>query len=140
MANIIKLKRGPSTNISSLTLEQGEIALTTDTNEILSINKDGVIESITPHLLNSSKKIKSELIDFPTSVSGNAGSANKVNNSLTLMKNGANTTFDGSVAQMVKIPTIHYGVGTPADTLGQDGDIYIIISEESLIQSGGSND
>lgn len=34
MANIIKIKRGLSSNISNATLEQGELAITTDTNEL----------------------------------------------------------------------------------------------------------
>jgi len=50
MSIIIKLKRGLSSDIDTLTLERGELALTTDTNEILSVNDAGVIESITPHL------------------------------------------------------------------------------------------
>lgn len=43
MANIIKLKRGLSSAVSSLTLEDGEIAIVTDTNQIYT-NK-GVISS-----------------------------------------------------------------------------------------------
>ena len=34
MANTIKIKRGLSSNISNVTLEQGELAITTDTNEL----------------------------------------------------------------------------------------------------------
>lgn len=34
MANIIKIKRGLSTNIPNVSLEQGELAITTDTNEL----------------------------------------------------------------------------------------------------------
>lgn len=34
MANTIKIKRGLSSNISNATLEQGELAITTDTNEL----------------------------------------------------------------------------------------------------------
>lgn len=34
MTNIIKIKRGLSSNISNATLEQGELAITTDTNEL----------------------------------------------------------------------------------------------------------
>lgn len=34
MANTIKIKRGLSSNISNVTLEQGELAVTTDTNEL----------------------------------------------------------------------------------------------------------
>ena len=34
MANIIKIKRGLSSNIDNITLAQGELAITTDTNEL----------------------------------------------------------------------------------------------------------
>lgn len=34
MANTIKIKRGLSTNINSITLAEGELAFTTDTNEL----------------------------------------------------------------------------------------------------------
>lgn len=34
MANIIKIKRGLSSNISNATLEQGELAITTDTQDL----------------------------------------------------------------------------------------------------------
>ena len=34
MANTIKIKRGLSSNISNITLVQGELAITTDTNEL----------------------------------------------------------------------------------------------------------
>lgn len=51
MANTIKLKRGLSSNLSNLVLQEGEIALTTDTNEIYSLNSEGTPESITPKVL-----------------------------------------------------------------------------------------
>lgn len=62
-----------------------------------------------------------------TTITGNAGSATKVNNSLTLTKNNTNTTFNGSAAKTVSIPTIHYGTDEPDNSLGQDGDIYMIL-------------
>ena len=62
-----------------------------------------------------------------TTITGNAGSATKVNNSLTLTKNNTNTTFNGSAAKTVSIPTIHYGIDEPDNSLGQDGDIYMIL-------------
>ena len=34
MANIIKIKRGLSSNINNTTLEQGELAITTDTQDL----------------------------------------------------------------------------------------------------------
>ena len=34
MANTIKIKRGLSSNISNATLEQGELAITTDTQDL----------------------------------------------------------------------------------------------------------
>lgn len=46
MANIIKLKRGLSTNIGSASLEQGELAITTDTNELYVGKEGGTIEKI----------------------------------------------------------------------------------------------
>lgn len=51
MANTIKLKRGLSSNLSNLVLQEGELALTTDTNEIYSLNSEGTPESITPKVL-----------------------------------------------------------------------------------------
>jgi hypothetical protein len=62
-----------------------------------------------------------------TTITGNAGSATKVNNSLTLTKNNTNTTFNGSAAKTISIPTIHYGTDEPDNSLGQDGDIYMIL-------------
>ena len=46
MANIIKIKRGLSTNIGSASLEQGELAITTDTNELYVGKEGGTIEKI----------------------------------------------------------------------------------------------
>jgi hypothetical protein len=54
------------------------------------------------------------------------GAANSTKASLTLTKNGSNTTFNGGTAQTVTIPTIHTGTGVPAASLGQNGDIYIV--------------
>lgn len=45
MANTIKIKRGLSSNISNATLEQGELAITTDTNELY-IGKESGKEKI----------------------------------------------------------------------------------------------
>lgn len=52
--------------------------------------------------------------------------AGKMSNTLTLTKNGSNSTYNGSAATTVTIPTIHTGTGAPAASLGQDGDIYIV--------------
>ena len=41
MANTIKIKRGLSSNIDNTTLAQGELAITTDTNELYVGSKDG---------------------------------------------------------------------------------------------------
>lgn len=41
MANKIKLKRGLSSKVSSITLDEGEIAITTDTNKLYS--KKGIL-------------------------------------------------------------------------------------------------
>lgn len=41
MANKIKLKRGLSSKVTSIALEEGEIALTTDTNKLYS--KNGIL-------------------------------------------------------------------------------------------------
>lgn len=41
MANTIKIKRGLSSNINNTTLAQGELAITTDTNELYVGSKDG---------------------------------------------------------------------------------------------------
>ena len=44
MANIIKIKRGLSSNINNTTLAQGELAITTDTNELYIGTKSGNIK------------------------------------------------------------------------------------------------
>lgn len=85
MSNIIKLKRGLSSNVDTLTLERGELALTTDTNELLSVNDAGVIESITPHLLDNGKIKEEYLPEF-----------SKENTTYVLTKNGTTITLTGS--------------------------------------------
>lgn len=85
MSNIIKLKRGLSSNVDTLTLERGELALTTDTNELLSVNDAGVIESITPHLLDNGKIKEEYLPEF-----------SKENTTYVLTKNGMTITLTGS--------------------------------------------
>lgn len=50
----------------------------------------------------------------------------KLGYTLTLTKNGSNSTYNGSAATTVTIPTIHTGTGVPASSLGQNGDIYIV--------------
>lgn len=110
MANKIKLRRGLSTAVSNLQLEDGEVVITTDTNKLYS--KNGILN---PDVTN---------------ISGNAASAttaNKVSKTLTVSKNGTNTVFDGSTARTISVPTVHYGTEEPSDSLGQDGDIYIVI-------------
>lgn len=46
MANIIKIKRGLSSNLSKLTLAQGELAITTDTQELYTANQSNQIVKI----------------------------------------------------------------------------------------------
>lgn len=111
MANIIKIKRGLSSNIGSANLEVGELAITTDTYELYTgTNKSK------PKLLNST----------------NATTANKVNHSLTLLNNGTTIVFDGSADGSIIIPTVHYGSGVPNNALGQDGDIYMVIAPATI--------
>lgn len=93
MSNIIKLKRGLSSNVDTLTLERGELALTTDTNELLSVNDAGVIESITPHLLENVTTVYCEPHEFvfdmvPVSYSGWSSSEIQVGQYYTIMVNG----------------------------------------------------
>lgn len=52
--------------------------------------------------------------------------AGKMSNTLTLTKNGSNSTYNGSAATTITIPTVHTGTGVPAASLGQNGDIYIV--------------
>lgn len=92
MANKIKLKRGLSSKVASITLEEGEIALTTDTNKLYS--KNGVLN---PDMQN-----------------------------LTIIKNNTTIAFNGKETKAVSVPTVHTGTTEPADSLGQDGDIYIL--------------
>ena len=44
MANTIKIKRGLSSNISNITLAQGELAITTDTNELYAGTANGNVK------------------------------------------------------------------------------------------------
>ncbi len=98
MANIIKLKRGLSSAINGLTLEDGEIAIVTDTNQIYT-NK-GVISS----------SVKT----------------------LSIQKNNLTTDFDGTVTKTIIIPTVHYGSSAPSNSLGQDGDIYMVMAPTTI--------
>lgn len=93
MANKIKLKRGLSSKVSSITLDEGEIAITTDTNKLYS--KKGILN---PDLKN-----------------------------LKIQKNNVTTTYDGKEEKTISVPTIHDGTTEPAASLGQNGDIYIMI-------------
>ena len=44
MANTIKIKRGLSSNFSNITLAQGELAITTDTNELYAGTANGNVK------------------------------------------------------------------------------------------------
>lgn len=57
MANTIKIKRGLSSNISNITLAQGELAITTDTNELYVGTANGNVK------LNDSKTGAAHLLD-----------------------------------------------------------------------------
>lgn len=46
--------------------------------------------------------------------------------SLSIVQNGATTTYNGGTARSVTVPTVHSGTSAPASTLGQNGDIYIL--------------
>lgn len=61
MANKIKLKRGLSSKVSSITLDEGEIAITTDTNKLYS--KKGILN---PDL----KKLKIQKNNVTTTYDG----------------------------------------------------------------------
>lgn len=92
MSNIIKLKRGLSSKVGTLTLERGELALTTDTNELLSVNDAGVIESITPHLLSNGKIKEQYLPEFSAD-----------NTTYVLSKEGATIKLTGSDGSVTSV-------------------------------------
>lgn len=56
-----------------------------------------------------------------------AGTADKVATNLTLKQNNVSTVYNGESAKSLNIPTVHSGIGTPSNSTGQDGDIYILI-------------
>lgn len=60
MANTIKIKRGLSSNINNVTLAQGELAITTDTDELY-VGKMSGKEKI-----NMSIKVVTYEIDYTT--------------------------------------------------------------------------
>ena len=122
MANIIKIKRGPSSNIGSANLHVGELAITTDTYELYAGT-----EKSKPKLLNP------KIVD----ITGNAGTADQVNHSLTLLTNGTTVVFNGSTDGSIVIPTVHYGTSAPSDSLGQDGDIFMVVGD--ITHGGGAN-
>lgn len=131
MSNIIKLKRGLSSDIDTLTLERGELALTTDTNEILSVNDAGVIESITPHLLDNNKIKEQYLPEF-----------SKENTTYTLTKNGntiALTGSDGSsstIKDSDTIPTVDNKLSGTSTNAIQNKVVYETINSLPKIYMG----
>lgn len=54
--------------------------------------------------------------------------ADSVANFLTLTKNNQDIYYNGAAMRKVSIPTIHYGVDIPSNDIGQDGDLFIVIS------------
>ena len=46
--------------------------------------------------------------------------------SLSIVQNGATTTYNGGTARTVTVPTVHSGTSAPSSSTGQNGDIYIL--------------
>ena len=78
MANKIKLKRGLSTNVSSLQLETGELAVTTDTGELYVGDKDKKVLKINPNTTYTLTKSGSTI-----TLTGSDGSTQSVSDSNT---------------------------------------------------------
>lgn len=112
MTNIIKIKRGPSSNIPNVTLEQGELAITTDTNELYVGTSNG------KEKLNSLDIIDTLPMDGLIQYNG------------TEVPEGYEKISDENFLLNEDIPTIYYGTEDPSDTLGKNGDLYIKIKSE----------
>jgi hypothetical protein len=78
MANKIKLKRGLSTNISSLQLDTGELAVTTDTGELYVGDKDKQVVKINENTTYTLTKSGSTI-----TLKGSDGSTQTVSDSNT---------------------------------------------------------
>ena len=106
----IQIKRGQSTNASSLTLQPGELALTLDNGKLYGGLSTGKV------LLNPDAPVKSVNGATGTvtvsTITGNAGSATKLANARQISLTGAITgsaSFDGSAN--VSISTTVKNVG-----------------------------
>lgn len=105
MANTIKIKRGLSTNLSSLTLEPGELGVALDTQKLYVGDQSGVVKSIATEPGESGVYI---------------GTSEPTSENATVWINTAGEAFT--------CPTNYVGTGDPSDDLGIDGDLYIKIS------------
>lgn len=112
MTNIIKIKRGPSSNIPNVTLEQGELAITTDTNELYVGTSNG------KEKLNNSDIIDTLPMDGLIQYNG------------TVVPEGYEKVSDENFLLSESVPTIYYGTENPSNTLGKNGDLYIKIKSE----------
>lgn len=106
---------------------------TAGTADLLAIDNTGVMTAfnhINPST-NNAVNLGSESLKYAnvyaTNLIGNAATATKVNNSLTLTKSNQSYAFNGSANVSVAIPTIHSGSTEPDVSLGADGDLYIQI-------------
>lgn len=112
MTNIIKIKRGPSSNIPNVTLEQGELAITTDTNELYVGTSNG------KEKLNNSDIIDTLPMDGLIQYNG------------TVVPEGYEKVSDENFLLSESVPTIYCGTENPSNTLGKNGDLYIKIKSE----------
>lgn len=106
MANTIKIKRGLSSDISNVTLEQGELAITTDTNELYIGTESGNTKLNGPSIKN--------IIDGQAE-----GSIRSINSAAKIgdhaFAEGYNTTASGTMSHTEGSSTIASGAASHAE-------------------------
>lgn len=109
MANTIKIKRGLSSDISNVTLEQGELAITTDTNELYVGKENGNTKLNGPSIKN--------IIDGQAE-----GSIRSINSAAKIgdhaFAEGYNTTASGTMSHAEGSSTIASGIISHAEGFG----------------------
>lgn len=109
MANTIKIKRGLSSDISNVTLEQGELAITTDTNELYIGTESGNTKLNGPSIKN--------IIDGQAE-----GSIRSINSAAKIgdhaFAEGYNTTASGTMSHAEGSSTIASGIISHAEGFG----------------------
>ncbi len=105
MANIIKLKRGPSTHIDDAVITQGELVITTDTAKLYTVDQEGNKIILNKDVVNISELVNDK--DYVTRTESNAQLEDfsvdlaRVDADVAILSAWVNSSFNSDVVDII---------------------------------------